>query len=236
MRSGLDHPLADGRGLRSQWKASLSWRVTDNRNRDLIDAIGIRQLDNTLIFYIVGDNGTSAEGGMSGLYNEMTYFNGQREAVADILKHYDNLGDATTYPHFAAGWAVAGDSPFAWTKQVPADYGGTRNGLIIHWPKGITAKNEVRSQWHHVIDVAPTILEAAGLPEPKSVNGTVQTPFEGVSMVTPSLTQGPDRHTTQYFETSATAHLQRRLVGSNHHRMPWEFNLAARSKPSVGVV
>src|SRR5690348_13006247 len=139
----------------------------------LIDAIGdTGQLDNTLIFYIVGDNGTSPEGGMSGLYNEMTYFNGQRESVADVLKHYDQLGDATTYPHFAAGWAVAGDSPFAWTKQVPADYGGTRNGLIVHWPKGITAKNEVRSQWHHVNDVAPTILEVAGLPEPKSVNGT----------------------------------------------------------------
>jgi arylsulfatase len=192
----------------------------------LIDAIGdTGQLDNTLIFYIVGDNGTSAEGGMSGLYNEMTYFNGQREAVADILKHYDKLGDASTYPHFAAGWAVAGDSPFAWTKQVPADYGGTRNGLIVHWPKGITAKNEVRSQWHHVIDVAPTVLEAAGLPEPKSVNGTVQTPLEGVSMVyTFANAKAPDRHTTQYFEIFGNRAIYNDgWLARTIHRAAWEF-------------
>src|ERR1044072_4665355 len=154
----------------------------------LIDAIGdLGQLDNTLVLYILGDNGTSAEGGMNGLYNEMTYFNGQLENVADILKHYDELGGPSTYPHFAAGWAVAGDTPFAWTKQVPADYGGTRNGMVAHWPKGIKAKNEIRPQCHRVIDIVPTILEAAGLPEPKSVNGTVQTPIEGVSMLTPSI-------------------------------------------------
>jgi arylsulfatase len=192
----------------------------------LVDAIGdTGQLDNTLIFYIVGDNGTSAEGGMSGLYNEMTYFNGQREAVADILKHYDNLGDASTYPHFAAGWAVAGDCPFAWTKQVPADYGGTRNGLIIHWPKGINAKNEVRSQWHHVIDIAPTILEAAGLPEPKSVNGTVQTPIEGVSMVYSfANAKAPDRHTTQYFEIFGNRAIYNDgWLARTIHRAAWEF-------------
>src|SRR3954454_24018979 len=141
------------------------------------------QLDNTLIVYILGDNGTSAEGGMSGMFSEMTYFNGVQETVGEMLKHYDELGGPSTYPHMAAGWAVAGDTPFAWTKQVPADYGGTRNGLIVHWPKGINAKNEVRSHGHHVVDVAPPILEAAGLPEPKIVNGTVQTPFEGMSML-----------------------------------------------------
>ncbi|HZJ44357.1 MAG TPA: arylsulfatase [Pyrinomonadaceae bacterium] len=192
----------------------------------LIDAIGdTGQLDNTLIFYIVGDNGTSAEGGMSGLYNEMTYFNGQLESVGEILKHYDNLGDATTYPHFAAGWAVAGDSPFAWTKQVPADYGGTRNGMIVHWPKGITAKNEVRSQWHHVIDVAPTILEAAGLPEPKSVNGTVQTPFEGVSMLYSfNDAKAPTRHTTQYFEIFGNRAIYNDgWLARTIHRAAWEF-------------
>lgn len=141
-----------------------------------IEATG--QLDNTLVFYILGDNGASAEGGMNGLFNEYTYFNDVHETVQDILKHYDALGDPTTYPHYAAGWAVAGDTPFTWTKQVASNYGGTRNGMVIHWPKGIAAKGEVRTQWHHVIDITPTILEAAGLPEPKSVNGTAQTPIE----------------------------------------------------------
>ena len=111
----------------------------------LIQAIeDLGQLDNTLIFYIVGDNGASAEGGMNGLFNEMTYFNGVPETVADILKHYDDLGGPNSYRHYAAGWAVAGDTPFTWTKQVAGSYGGTRNGMVVHWPKGIKAKGEVR--------------------------------------------------------------------------------------------
>ena len=150
----------------------------------LFDAIGeTGQFDNTLIFYILGDNGTSAEGGMNGMFSEMTYFNGVQETVQDMLKHYDEWGGPSTYPHMAAGWAVAGDTPFMWTKQIASNYGGTRNGLIVSWPKRIKAANQVRSQWHHVIDVAPTVLEAASLPEPKSVNGTVQSPIEGVSML-----------------------------------------------------
>jgi arylsulfatase A-like enzyme len=192
----------------------------------LIRAIeATRQLDNTLIFYIVGDNGASAEGGMVGLFNEMTYFNGVHETVQDVLKHYDELGGPSTYPHYAAGWAVAGDSPFEWTKQVASSYGGTRNGMVIHWPKGIAAKGEVRSQWHHVIDIAPTMLEAAGLPEPKSVNGTSQTPIEGVSMVyTFADAKAPSRHTTQYFEIFGNrAIYQDGWLAGTVHRAAWEF-------------
>jgi arylsulfatase A-like enzyme len=183
------------------------------------------QLDNTLIFYIIGDNGASAEGGMNGLFNEYTYFNGQRETVQEILKHYDELGGPSTYPHYAAGWAVAGDTPFEWTKQVASSYGGTRNGMVVHWPKGIPAKNEVRSQWHHVIDITPTILEATGLPEPKSVNGTVQTPIEGVSMVyTFADAKAPSRHTTQYFEIFGNrAIYQDGWLAGTVHRAAWEF-------------
>src|SRR5882762_2649552 len=192
-----------------------------------IEATG--ELDNTLVFYLVGDNGASAEGGMVGLYNEMTYFNGVHETVQDILKHYDELGGPTTYPHYAAGWAVAGDTPFTWTKQVASNYGGTRNGMAVHWPKGIRAKGEVRSQWHHVIDIAPTILQAAGLPEPKSVNGIVQKPIEGVSLAyTFADPKAPSRHTTQYFEIFGNRAIYHDgWLAGTVHRAPWESKVRA---------
>ena len=139
--------------------------MTDHETGRVIQAIeDMGELDNTLIFYIAGDNGTSAEGVMNGLYNEMTYFNNEPKGsdIDFMLKHYDNWGDPTTYPHMAAGWAVCFDSPFTWTKQVASNYGGTRNALVVHWPDRIKGKGEMRSQWHHVIDVVPTILEAAG--------------------------------------------------------------------------
>jgi len=162
---------------------------------------------------------------MNGLFNEMTYFNGQHETVPDVLKHYDELGGPTTYGHYAAGWAVAGDTPFEWTKQVASSYGGTRNGMVIHWPKGITAKGELRSQWHHVIDIAPTILEAAGVPEPKSVNGTVQTPIEGVSMVLHlrRLQGAEPAHDPILRDPRQPRHLPRRLAGRHRPPAPWEF-------------
>lgn len=178
--------------------------MTDHETGRVIQAIeDLGELNNTLIFYISGDNGTSAEGGMSGLYNEMTYFNAEPQGsdVDFMLKYYDNWGDETTYPHMAAGWAVAFDSPFTWTKQVASNYGGTRNPLVIHWPDGIKDKGKLRTQWHHVIDVVPTILEAIGVPQPRVVNGIPQRPIEGTSMVyTWNSPKAPGQHQIQYFE------------------------------------
>lgn len=198
---------------------------TDTEIGRLVDAIaGMGQLDNTLIFYIVGDNGASAEGGMNGMFNEMTYFNGVYETVQDVLKHYDELGGPNTYGHYAAGWAVAGDTPFTWTKQVASNYGGTRNGMVVHWPKVVKAKGELRSQWHHVIDITPTILEAAGLPEPKVVNGIPQSPIEGVSMLyTFNDAMAGDRHLTQYFEIFGNRAIYHEgWLAGTVHKVPWE--------------
>jgi len=187
-----------------------------------IEATG--QLDNTLVFYIAGDNGTSGEGGENGLFNEYTYFNGVHEKVPDMLKLLDKWGGPETYPHMAAGWAVALDSPFGWMKQVASDFGGTRNGMVVHWPKGIKAKNGVRAQFSHVIDVAPTVLEAAGLPEPKVVNGTPQIPMEGKSlMYSFEDAKAKERHTTQYFEiTGNRAIYHDGWFARTIHRAPWE--------------
>jgi len=199
---------------------------TDTEIGRLVTAIeDMGQLDNTLVFYIVGDNGASAEGGMSGMFNEMTYFNGVQETVQDVLKHYDELGSPSTYSHYAAGWAIAGDTPFTWTKQVASNYGGTRNGMVVHWPKGVKGKGELRSQWHHVIDIAPTILQAANLPEPKMVNGVPQTPIEGVSMLYSfNDAKVTDRHLTQYFEIFGNrAVYHDGWLAGTLHKAPWEL-------------
>jgi hypothetical protein len=199
--------------------------MTDHEIGRVVEAVeAVGGLDNTLVFYIVGDNGTSAEGGMNGLFNEYTYFNGVHEQVPDLLKVLDKWGSPETYPHMAAGWAVALDAPFTWTKQVASNFGGTRNGMVVHWPKGIKAKGEIRSQFHHVIDVAPTILEAAQLPEPKVVNGTPQIPMEGVSLAyTFDDAKAKDRHVTQYFEMFGNRAIYHDgWLAGTIHKAPWE--------------
>ena len=182
------------------------------------------QLDNTLIFFIAGDNGTSGEGGMNGMFNEYTYFNGVTEKVEDMLKVKDKWGSPETYPHMAAGWSVALNAPFGWMKQVASDFGGTRNGMVVHWPKAIKARGELRTQFGHVIDVAPTILEAAGLPEPKVVNGTPQIPMEGTSLVYSFNDAGaPERHATQYFEIAGNRAIYHEgWFARTIHKAPWE--------------
>lgn len=175
---------------------------TDYEVGRLMEAVkDLGVMENTIVIFIAGDNGASAEGQMNGMFSEMTYFNGVPETVPDMLKHYDEWGSPSTYPHFAAGWAVAMNSPFSYTKQVASDFGGTRNGMIIHWPAGIKAKGELRSQFGHVIDIAPTVFELAKIPQPKVVNGIKQDPIEGKSLAyTFSQPNAKETHTTQYFE------------------------------------
>ena len=187
-----------------------------------IDAMG--QLQNTIVFYIAGDNGSSAEGGMHGVFNENTFFNAVPEPIEAQLKRVDQLGGPMTYSHYAAGWAVAGDAPFAWTKQVASNFGGTRDGMVVYWPKGIKAKGELRFQFHHVIDIAPTVLEVAGLPQPKTVDGITQAPMQGVSMAyTFDDAHAKSTHTTQYFEIAGNrAIYDDGWLAGTVHRAPWE--------------
>jgi arylsulfatase len=184
----------------------------------------VGQADNTLVVYIAGDNGTSGEGGQNGMFNEYTYFNGVQETVADMLKRIDQWGGPETYPHMASGWAVAFNSPFGWMKQVPSDLGGTRNAMVISWPKGIQAKNGIRSQFGHVIDIAPTVLEAAGLPQPTTVNGVKQIPIEGASLVYTFDDAGAaQRRNTQYFEIAGNRAIYHDgWYARTIHRAPWE--------------
>ena len=168
---------------------------------DTLETIGA--LENTIVYYIIGDNGASAEGTVNGAFNEMANFNGLAaiETPEFMAAMKDKLGTEDAYNHYSVGWAWAMCSPYQWTKQVASHWGGTRNGTIVHWPAGIKAKGEVRSQFTHVIDIAPTILEAAGIPEPTFVNGVQQAPIEGTSMLyTFDDEQAPERHDLQYFE------------------------------------
>ncbi|WP_324133535.1 arylsulfatase [Bosea sp. (in: a-proteobacteria)] len=184
----------------------------------------VGQADNTLVFYVAGDNGTSGEGGPNGVFNEMSYFNGFTEKFDDLLKLIDKWGGPETYPHMAHGWSVAFNAPFGWMKQVPSDFGGTRNGVVVSWPKGIKARNEIRTQFSHVIDVAPTVLQAVGLPEPKSVNGVKQIPMAGTSLVYAfENATAPERHKTQYFEIAGNRAIYHDgWLARTIHKAPWE--------------
>ncbi|MGB7159541.1 MAG: arylsulfatase [Tepidisphaeraceae bacterium] len=197
---------------------------TDNEVGRLVAQLEkIGALDNTLFFYIVGDNGSSAEGGPEGTYNEMMALNGIVGNAEQMMEHIDAWGDPTTFPHFAIGWAWAGNTPFQWTKQIASHFGGTRNGMVFHWPKGIAAKGEIRSQFHHVIDVAPTALEAAKIPHPKTVNGIAQRPMDGVSMLyTTADAKAKDQRTTQYFEMFGNRGIYHDgWVACTRHSIPW---------------
>ncbi len=177
---------------------------TDNEIGRMVEAIEeVGAMDNTLFIYVMGDNGSSAEGGLEGTFNELVHLNGifDEETIESMLEHADDWGGPNSFPHMSAAWAVATDAPFKWTKQMAADFGGTRNAMVMHWPAGISAKGEIREQFHHVNDVAPTILEATGLPAPKSINGVDQIPMDGVSMLYAAKDKNAeDRHKVQYFE------------------------------------
>jgi arylsulfatase A-like enzyme len=184
-------------------------------------------LDDTLVFYIIGDNGASAEGTLQGAFNEMANFNGEAafETPEFMVSKLGEFGTPSSYNHYAVGWAWAMDAPYQWTKQVASHWGGTRNGTIVHWPRGITGKGGTRTQFCHFIDVAPTVLEAAGIPDPTFVNGVQQSPMEGTSMVySLNDADAPERHDLQYFEMFGNRGVYYKGWSAvTKHRTPWEM-------------
>ena len=208
------------------------YEYADHHIGRLIDALDkIEALDDTLVFYIIGDNGASAEGTPRGTFNEMIAFNGMSAIETDefLTEHIDKLGGPESYNHYAVGWAHALDTPYQWTKQVASHWGGTRNGTIVRWPKGVKAKGEVRNQFFHVIDVAPTVLEAAGIPQPYMVNSVGQAPMEGVSMkYTFEDAAAEELHDTQYFEMFGNRGIYHKgWTAVTRHRTPWILTGAA---------
>ncbi|MGH9704473.1 MAG: arylsulfatase [Candidatus Acidiferrales bacterium] len=178
---------------------------SDHEIGRVIDAIQqTGQLDNTLIFYIAGDNGASLEGNIYGYFDLMAAVNGLQEDDDLLVKRLDEFGGPNSYPHYPAGWAWAGNTPFQWGKQIASYFGATRDPLVVYWPRQIKSGGEIRTQFHHVIDIAPTILEAAGLPQPREVDGVAQKAIEGVSMLYSfSAPSAGERRATQYFEMYA---------------------------------
>ncbi|WP_159234443.1 arylsulfatase [Mycolicibacterium vanbaalenii] len=197
---------------------------TDHHVGRLLDAIE-PVLDDTLVYLIVGDNGASAEGTLQGAYNEMANFNGMAdiETPEFLMSKLDEFGGEGSYGHYAVGWAWAMDAPYQWTKQVASHWGGTRNGTIVHWPNGIADKGGHRNQFSHVIDFAPTVLEAAGIPAPTFVNGVMQSPIEGTSMLYSfNDADAPERHETQYFEMFCNRGIYHKGWSAvTKHRTPW---------------
>ncbi len=213
---------------------------TDYEIGRVIQAVAdLGKLDNTLIIYISGDNGASAEGGLNGTPSEVLAFNGVEVSVADQLKYYyDVWGSSETYNHFAVPWAWAFDSPYKWTKQIPSFFGGTRQGMAISWPARITDKGGIRWQFHHVVDIMPTILEAAGIAAPNMVDGVAQKPVEGVSM-TYSFDKAdagkPSTHLTQYFEMFGVQGLYHDgwMLSAVPRRPPWQILGKAIENPAT---
>ncbi len=204
---------------------------TDHHVGRLVDALeDLDLLDDTLVYVMIGDNGASAEGTINGTFNELISMNGASalETAEFMAARIDQFGTPEAYNHYAVGWAHAMDTPYQWTKQVASHWGGTRNGTIVHWPNGFVARGETRSQFHHVIDVAPTVLEAAGLPEPAIVHGVHQRPIEGVSMVYSFADAGaPERHETQYFEMFCNRGIYHKgWTAVTRHSIPWTFAAA----------
>jgi arylsulfatase len=200
---------------------------TDHEIGRLLDALeDLGVLDDTLVYLLVGDNGASAEGTINGCFNEMTTLNGMPgiETVEFMCSKIDDFGTPLAYNHYAVGWAHALCAPYQWTKQVASHWGGTRNGMIVHWPNGIKAKDQIRTQFHHVIDVAKTVLEVCGLPEPVLVNGIAQAPFEGYSMAaTFEDPKAEETHDLQYFEIMGNRGLYHQgWTACTRHRTPWK--------------
>ena len=211
---------------------------TDHEIGRVIQAVeDLGQLDNTLIIYISGDNGASAEGMLNGTPNEFTTFNGVAVPVKDQFLWYEFWGSDRTFPHFAAPWAWAMDTPFKWMKQVPSHFGGTAQGMAMSWPGHIKDVGGIRRQFHHVIDIVPTILEATGIPAPDTINGIKQRPIEGVSMVytwDKANANAPTRHTTQYFEMLGNRAIYHDgwVACTTPVTLPWELS----TKPPPDVI
>ena len=200
---------------------------TDHHIGRVFDALAdLEIIDDTLIFCIIGDNGASAEGTINGCFNEMTTLNGMPaiETTDFLLSKIGDFGTPKAYNHYAVGWAHALCTPYQWTKQIASHWGGTRNGMVVHWPNGFEGKGEIRNQFYHVIDVAKTVLQAARLPEPTIVNSIAQAPLEGVSML-PSFTDAnaPETHTVQYFEMMGNRGIfHNGWTACTRHRTPWK--------------